>query len=196
MQIYVRGAGSAIAKALATLARIVAVPRDEPMPEGERYLFCAGLQIQKPASDLSAAEIKDLFRVNCDDVVRDCDRLLAGNPRARICVVGSEAAYTGSFNAAYAKAKAALHHYVEHKRLVHPRQQIVCVAPTMVVGTGMHQRRNPAGVAAAERRRLEHPKRRWLQPIEVARMIHFLLCVDEGYTTNVVVRMNGGEHCR
>jgi NAD(P)-dependent dehydrogenase (short-subunit alcohol dehydrogenase family) len=129
-------------------------------------------------------------------VTRECDRLLAVNPKARICVIGSEAAYTGSFNANYARAKADLHSYVETKRLIHPGQQLVCVAPTMITGTGMHERRNADGVAAAERRRLAHPKQRWLTPIEVARMIHFLLCVDQGYTTNVTIRMNGGEHCR
>ena len=45
-----------------------------------------------------------------------------------------------------------------------------------------------------QHRQEKHPKRRFLEAAEVARMIHFLLYVDEGYTTGVVIRMNGGEH--
>lgn len=199
--IHVRGAGSAIAQALATLTPIESVPRPSravyAMPvDAERYLFCAGLQIQKRIGEQEEDEVEELFWVNAGDVIRECDRLIEENPRARICVIGSEAAYTWGFNGTYAAAKAALHRYVETKRLKHPGQQLVCVAPTMIVGTGMNRQRNADGVAAAERRRLAHPKQRWLQPIEVARLVHFLLVVDEGYVTNCVVRMNGGEHCR
>jgi hypothetical protein len=43
-----------------------------------------------------------------------------------------------------------------------------------------------------ERRREEHPKKRFLTSLEVAKMVHHLLYVDEGYTTGTVIRMNGG----
>ena len=75
-------------------------------------------------------------------------------------------------------------------------QQLVCVAPTCIVGSGMNLRRNADGRAALAERLETHPKQRWLEPREVAEMVCFLLMVDKGYTTNVVIRMNGGEHCR
>lgn len=194
----VRGAGSAIAQTLVGFTGgITPVERGEPMPDnGCRYLFCAGLIRQKSIADQSADEIAETLMVNAISVIKECDRLLAVNPRARICVVGSESAFKGSFDGAYAAAKAALHSYVETKRLNYPDQQLVCVAPTCIVDTGMNRQRNDAGVAALEARRRRHPKQRWLRPLEVARMIHFLLYIDSGYTTNVVIRMNGGEHCR
>jgi len=195
--IFVRGADSAIAQALAELHAISPVKRRDQMPDdGDKYLFCAGLIRQARLGQQSSAEVTETLFVNAINVIRECDRLLDVNPRARICVVGSESAFKWSFDGAYAAAKAALHRYVETKRLNFPDQQLVCVAPTCVLNTKMNQQRNPDGVAALEARRLMTPKRRWLQPMEVARMIHFMLCVDEGYTTNVVIRMNGGEHCR
>lgn len=192
--ILVRGAGSAIADALAELHAISPVRRYDEMPaDGERYLFCQGLLRQKKLSAQSDDEIAESFMVNAGAIIRECDRLIDVNPKARICVMGSEAAFTWSYDGAYAAAKAALHRYVETRRLNSPDQQLVCVAPSIIVGTGMTNARNAAGKRAMEDRRLLHPKQRWLEPMEVARMIHFLLCVDHGYTTGVVVRMNGGE---
>lgn len=194
--IYVRGFRSEIAKALSTLTEIAPVKRFDPMPDdGEKYLFCAGVIHQRPLSELLPEEIATTFEVNTSQVIVECERLLSVNPRARICVMGSESGFKGSFDPIYAAAKAGLHRYVETKRLKFPGQQLVAVAPTCILHTGMNERRNEDGKAALERRLLTHPKGRWLEPIEVAQMIHFLLCVDQGYTTNLVVRMNGGEHC-
>ena len=202
--IYVRGADSSIVKALESLCPIIPIPRGERMPVNprpralvgpeSRYLFCVGMNHQKPLREQTDEEIAETMMVTAFNVIKECDRLLADNPMARICVVGSESAFTWSFDGAYAAAKAALHCYVETKRLG-PSQQLVCVAPTCVIGTRMNKRRNPDGVRALESRVQKHPKRRWLSPSEVAEMIHFLLCIDKGYTTGVVIRMNGGEHC-
>ena len=202
--IYVRGADSEIAKSLAGLCPTKAVPRHFPMPgvidngykSGgySRYLFCVGMNHQLPIIQQTNAQITETFMVTAVNVIKECDRLLEQNHNARICVVGSESAFTWSFDGAYAAAKAALHCYVETKRLG-PLQQLVCVSPTCVINTGMNQRRNADGKQALENRVQKHPKRRWLSPLEVANMIHFLLCVDAGYTTGVVIRMNGGEHC-
>lgn len=191
--IYVRGAGSTIADALAELVAISPVSRYEPMPDGEKYLFCAGVIQQKRAWDQSPAEVAATMRVNASSVIEECDRLIEANPKARICVIGSEAAYTGSFDGIYAASKLLLHCYVETKRLNHIRQQLVCVSPTIVADSGMTRARNADGMRALCERQLKHPKQRFLEPMEVARMVHFLLCVDEGYTTGTVIRMNGGE---
>jgi NAD(P)-dependent dehydrogenase (short-subunit alcohol dehydrogenase family) len=193
--IYVRGADSEIAKALGELTTIHAVSRGAEMPIAEKYLFCVGLIRQVRISEQTDLEIAETFMVNAGNVMRECDRLLEVNPSARICVVGSESAFKGSFDMAYAGAKAGLHRYVESRRLEYPRQQLVCVAPTCIGGTRMNEQRNKDGRVALARRKERHPKQRWLTPSEVAHMIYFLLCVDEGYTTNVVIRMNGGEHC-
>lgn len=194
--IYVRGAGSAIAQALAELEAIRPVERGAIYTDGVKYLFCVGRLLQRPVAHQTDSEVETTFRVNAGQVIGDCDRLLDLNSQARICILGSEAAFTGSHDAAYSAAKAALHHYVETKRLKSPDQQLVCVAPSIVLDTNMTNARNAEGKAAMELRRLKHPKGRWLAPMDVARVIHFLLAEGNDYITNTVVRMNGGEHCR
>lgn len=194
--IYVKGAGSAIATALDGLHPIAKVEYREAMPDdASAYLFCQGLLRQKPITEQTDEEIAETFMVNTVATIRECERLLKVNHSARICVMGSESGFTGSFDQTYAASKAALHRYVETRRLIHHNQQLVCVAPSGILNTGMTDARNKEGAEAFELRRQRHPKRRWLEPVEVARMIHFLLCVDHGYTTGVVIRMNGGEHC-
>jgi len=194
--IYVRGADSGIAQALASLHPIHPVARDKYMPgDADRYLFCVGRILQKQPQDQSDAEVKATWGINYSQVVSQVEQLIEYNPTARICVIGSESAFKGSFDSTYADAKKALHRYVETKQLKYPGQQLVCIAPTCILNTNMNAQRNADGKAALAKRLEKHPKQRWLQPIEVAQMIHFLLCVDEGYTTNVVIRINGGEHC-
>jgi 3-oxoacyl-[acyl-carrier protein] reductase len=192
--IYVRGADSAIARALGNLEEIRPVERGA-IAYGTKYLFCVGRILQKQVFRQTQTEIDDAFRINAGQVIADCDALLDSVENARICVVGSESGIKGSFDMAYAAAKAGLHKYVETKRLKYPGQQLVCVAPTCVLDTNMNKQRNADGVAALEARRLKHPKQRWLQPIEVARVIHFLLSEGNDYVTNTVIRVNGGEHC-
>ncbi len=195
--ICVRGADSEIAKALDRLYPIMAVSRGEPMPStARRYLFCVGKLEQKTIRYQTEEEIADTFWVNTAQVIRECDWLLETNPKARICVVGSDSGFKGSFDAVYAAAKAGLHNYVNTKRLHHPYQQLVCIAPSMVAGTQMNKNRNADGKAALDERLRRHPKGRMVTTREVALLIHFLLCVDEGFTTGVTIRMNGGEHCQ
>jgi len=195
--IYARGAHSAIAVELDKLRKVIPVQRDEPMwLDGERYLFCQGTIVQKTPADQTRDEIAETFWVNCARTIQECDQILEANPKARICIVGSESGFKGSFDNIYAAAKTGIHRYVETKRLRYSGQQLVCVAPTCINNTGMNQRRNEDGQACLRARLEHHPKRRWLEPMEVARLIHFLLCVDDGYITNTVIRMNGGEHAK
>lgn len=195
--IHVRGADSAIVRELRSLHPVNAIARGQSMPDnGERYLFCTGMIRQKRIAEQSQDEIVETLMINAAAVIKECDRLLSINPKARICVIGSESAFKGSFDGAYAAAKASLHRYVETRRIETADQQLVCVAPTCILGTGMNSQRNADGVAALEARRERHPKQRWLQPYEVARLVHYVLCVDQGYLTNTVIRFNGGEHCR
>lgn len=195
--IAIRGAASVIAQSLVPLlpeGEVVAEVgrRDAPPLGAERYLFCQG--VINPArivhqSDLTVAKT---FLVNAGRVIRDCDRILEANDRARIVVIGSESGFAGSFDGAYAAAKAALHRYVETKRLRTADQQLVCIAPTIIRDAGMTTSRHD--IADVDRRGEQHPKGRWLTAAEVARVIRFCLYEDRGYLTGAVIRMNGGAH--
>ncbi len=109
--------------------------------DAERYLFAAGHLEATTILEQGAAEIARHLAVNLMAPVKAAEHVLARNPVARICVVGSESAIKGSHNTTYGVAKAALHRYVETRRLEYPGQQLVCVAPGMIADSGMTRRR-------------------------------------------------------
>lgn len=195
--IAIRGADSQIAIALMRMLPTgevaVRVPRGGHIPTcAERYLFCQGYLKGTKLSDQIDTEIAEAFLANTTRVIEACDGLIANNDHARICVVGSESGFAWSYDAAYAAAKAGLHRYVETKRLRTPDQQLICVAPSIIEDADMTLRRTDHQNVAV--RRITHPKGRFLDSEEVARLIHFLLYVDRGYLSGVVIRMNGGSH--
>ena len=127
--IAIRGANSRIAQELMRLLpsdeTVDCTPRDKDMPlDADRYLFCQGLLRAKRGQDQAVAEIEESTRVNLWFITDQIDRVMLGNVRARVCVIGSESGYSGSFDGTYAMVKAALHRYVETKRLKYPNQQL------------------------------------------------------------------------
>jgi NAD(P)-dependent dehydrogenase (short-subunit alcohol dehydrogenase family) len=195
--IVVRGSRSRIAEELFELLpegeTVTTVSRNADIPlDGDRYLFCAGLLHGESLIQMAPSALLDTMLVNFAQVAKDCDRIIHANDRARICVIGSESGITGSFDGAYAGAKAALHRYVETKQLRTAGQQLVCIAPTIIEDAGMTIRRCDREYLA--QRAAAHPKRRFLRSVEVARLVHHVLYVDEGYLSGVTIRMNGGGH--
>lgn len=195
--LLIRGINSQISQRLRKLVgsgeTVASIPRDGAVPAyAERYVFCAGLLRPLPITEQTPEQIAESFFANCTDVIRTCDALFAINNRARVCIIGSESAYTWSYDGAYAASKAALHRYVETKRLPCPGQQLVCVAPSIIEDAGMTTRR--VDLDRLAERREAHPKKRFLTSAEIAKLVYFLLYVDDGYICNHVVRVNGGEH--
>lgn len=194
--IAIRGYGSRLAQHLIGFLpnweQAVPVERGACNTTAERHLFCQGQLLPKTVGQQTRNEIAESFEANFAMVVRQCDLIIATNDKARICVIGSESGYSGSFDGAYAGAKAALHRYVETKKLRTPHQQLICIAPSIIGDSGMTTRRTDTGNLA--KRKAEHPKGRFLNCSEVCRLIHFALYVDEGYLTNTVIRLNGGQH--
>lgn len=154
----------------------------------ERYLFCQGLLRPKRFHEQTADEVREGYRVNCASVIGACEAIFACNDRARVCIIGSESGYRGSFDGTYAAAKGDLHGYVERKA-IGPHQQLVAISPDIIGDAGMTMRRSDAD--NLERRRLEHPKGRFLSSAEVAEMAKFLLFGSD-YVTGTIVRMHGG----
>lgn len=186
--IGIRGVQSSIAVALRQFTDDVVCPigRDEAPRVCERYLFAAGLKMDAARSEDPIAEV---LWANVGAVIQACDVILEHNVTARICVIGSESAYSPSLDPVYAAAKAALHRYVETKRL-QPGQQLIAIAPSLIADSGMTARRTDH--EDMELRRLAHPKQRWVTAEEVARLVHYVLYVDTGYLTGTVIRLHGG----
>jgi NAD(P)-dependent dehydrogenase (short-subunit alcohol dehydrogenase family) len=156
--------------------------------DAERYLFCQGLLRPKRMQDQTEEERAEGFEVNLDSIVRACDAVLAVNDNARICIIGSESAYKGSFDDVYAVSKMLIHSYVERKELK-PRQQIVAISPGIIEDGGMTLRREDQDRLA--QRRDAHPMKRFLMSREVAELAHHLL-FHQPYIRNTVIRMHGG----
>jgi NAD(P)-dependent dehydrogenase (short-subunit alcohol dehydrogenase family) len=155
----------------------------------DRYVLAAGVMYPRRLADQSFDETATSLAVNLTSVVRVCEHLLDANPRARICLIGSES-FRGSYDTTYFVAKAGLNAYVERRRLSHPGQQLVIVSPTIIMDSGMTERRDDLDQVAD--RAQASPKHRFLYAAEVARLVHFVLWEDDGMLTNAVVSMNGG----
>lgn len=197
--IAISGIGSTIAQELICLLpedeQVIGIPRDEESwPEtADRFLFCAGLLRPKQIVEQSRDEINESLWANFVRPVRMCEKILAANLRARICIIGSQSGITGSYDGVYAGAKAAIHQYVTTKKLA-PNQQLICIAPGIISNSGMTERRED--LDNLRRRREEHPKKRFLFASEVANMVYHLLYVDDGYCTSTVIPMDGGANTR
>ncbi|MDQ5953195.1 MAG: family oxidoreductase [Patescibacteria group bacterium] len=192
MNIGITGRRSAIAqeflKFLSPEDKVIyGTAQDLPL-DLDQYFLCAGVIVGKNIVDIDESEACDMLRVNFVDVVKLCEKIFKVNPKARICIVGSESGFKGSFDIVYAASKAGVHLYVESKRLQHASQHLVCVAPTIIEDTGMTRRRGD--VEETMRRGKERRLGRWLRAQEVARTCHFVLSEDA--LCNTVVRMTGG----
>lgn len=165
--------------------------RQSTIPQAERFVICSGLLTGKPLAEQTPEELFLAWEANFVRPAIECEFILANNPKARIVLMGSDSAFSGSYDEAYAGAKAALSRYVETKKL-QPDQQLVCIAPSIIADAGMTTRRSDTERLGERMNR--HPKRRFLMAAEVARLIYFLLYVDAGYLSGVTIRLNGGEH--
>src|SRR5712671_2878830 len=113
---------------------------DLPPLDVDRYLFCQGLLYGKRRMDMIGDEVSETYKINYASIACTCELILECNPVARICVIGSESGISGSYDECYADAKRLLHHYVETKR-IRSKQQLVCVAPSIIGDAGMTIRR-------------------------------------------------------
>lgn len=154
----------------------------------DKYLICHGVLHGELANDMDPDKAAETMNVNFASVIRFLDDLFEVNPNARVCVIGSESGFKGSYDMMYAGSKAALHLYVETKRLEHPGQHLVCVAPTIIGDSGMTKRRVDMDECLA--RGTERRLGRWLRAEEVARVCNFAL--NEPSLSNTVIRMTGG----
>lgn len=189
----VTGLGSRIVEELKPLLpegeEVVRIADDGPAPICERYFLCAGVLRPKKLKDQTSKEIGESLHVNLFRPIELCEQILEANERARICVMGSESGFAWSFDGTYAAAKAALHRYIETRKLG-PYQQLVGIAPSIIEDTRMTEARTD--LENLERRKQSHPKKRFLTAVEVARLAHFVLYIDQGYLSGHVIRLNGG----
>jgi len=165
------------------------VSRHDTIPLGsDIYLLCHGLLHAKHFADQSEAERRLSWYMNYDSHRTLIDAVMASNPVARVCVIGSESGYRGSFDDGYATAKMLLHNYVETKRLPHPGQQLFAISPGIISDCGMTTRR--ADQDRVAERIASHRKGRAVTADEVARLAAHVL-MSQPFISGTVIRMHG-----
>lgn len=112
------------------------------IPEAaDRFVLAAGVLHQRRTLEQTPEEIAESLAVNLVNVVRLCETILAGNERARICVIGSVSAEKGSFDQTYAAAKAGVHAYANFRKVL-PTQQLIVFASPLISDSGMTRARH------------------------------------------------------
>jgi short-subunit dehydrogenase len=111
------------------------------LPDTRYFVLAAGVLHGKRILELSAREIIECLSVNTINVIRLCEHILAERNDAAICVVGSESGWKGSYDQLYAASKAAVHAYVKTRYTQGRYQQLVGIAPPIILDCGMTTRR-------------------------------------------------------
>jgi NAD(P)-dependent dehydrogenase (short-subunit alcohol dehydrogenase family) len=188
MRIVVTGRSSTIANEFLELLPEAEIRTLESVQSlGDRYLICTGYLAGKAIGEISSDELMETFTRNFAEIARLCDRIFDTRPNARVCIVGSESGIAGSYDMAYAGAKAAMHLYIETKKLRHAEQMIVGIAPHIIWDSNMTRARDDLKALAdrGDANRLG----RWLEPAEVADLARFLLMEASPSLSNQVIRM-------
>lgn len=160
----------------------------------ERYIITLGYLIPKKITEQTNEESLNSMAINLLFPVRLIEKILEVNEKARIIILGSESGFKGSFDTSYFIAKAGLSSYVREKHIKYPNQQLVMVAPSVILDTKMTQERDDLELVMERAKDL--PKQRYLMSKEVAEAIYFLLYVDKGYINNEIININGGKFAR
>lgn len=186
----IMGSSSSIARELSRLRECAPVIKLSEFYGSERYFICTGYLSGKKMTELDYGEACGVWEHNYVKIASFLDSLFERNTRAKVCVMGSYSGIKGSYDMAYAGAKAALHLYVKTKKLKRPEQNLICLAPTIIEDTNMTQRRSDLDDCL--RKGEETKLGRWLRAEEVARVANKL--IDEVSLCNSVIEMTGGNH--
>lgn len=162
--------------------------------QSNRIVLAHGILAPARFQERPPGEVIESMTTNLLSFVRIAEIALEHNPRARIIFLGSESGFKGSFDISYALSKFALHRYVEERRILHPTQQLLCLAPSIISDGGMTLKKKDQ--ERVKKDMAENPKGRGLTSAEVAQWIHFLLFQDSSYISNVVIPIDGGKFAR
>lgn len=112
------------------------------VPANARVVIATGYMAGKPAKDLTDAEAALTRILNAEEPMLLAMQALTELPAARVCIVGSWSAITGSYDTAYAAWKRSIHGWVAKRAgRVLEAQQLCVVAPPIIADSGMTRRR-------------------------------------------------------
>ena len=100
----------------------------------------------------------------------------------------------GSFDIVYGLSKSSINKYVEERKILHSKQQLICIAPSTIVDGKMTlSRKDQINVKKSI---INNPKKRGLYSKEISKLIFDLSFNNTDYITNTVININGGKFSR
>ena len=186
------GYKTSIAKAFMSLRRGIlyrSLRCNTQVHDLDAYLICCGYLAGKSLSEISHAEADETWHVNFLYPAELIEVLVAKNDHVRICVIGSESGISGSFDMAYAGAKAAMHLYIQTKQLRTPAQQLFGIAPHIIADSGMTERRRDQDRVKAAASR--HRAARHISAMEVAAVAADGLFGPSRFLSNAIIPLRG-----
>jgi short-subunit dehydrogenase len=159
--------------------------------DSDKFLFCNGILYSKTSLEQTKEEIKDSIFINYSCIAFHVAKILDYNPMARICIIGSESAYVGSYDDTYVTNKKLIHNFIEYYPLNTKYQQLVGISPGIIKDTGMTERRQDR--LNLLNKELNHPMNRFVTSYEVAKLA-FTLLYEQPYINKTIVRMHGGNY--
>jgi hypothetical protein len=139
-------------------------------------------------------EIHKQLNINLLSKIKICEISLKYNHNARIFIVGSESGQKGSFDIVYALSKSSINKYVEERKILHKKQQLICIAPSTIIDGKMTKaRKDQKNVKESIK---SNPKKRGLYSKEISKLIYDLSFGNTDYITNTIININGGKFSR
>ena len=141
----------------------------------------------------SNEKIKQI-KINLLSTIEIAEIALKYNKKAKIFIMGSESGKKGSYDIIYALTKAALHKYIEERRILFPKQQLVGLAPSTIIdGKITIKRKDKKNVKKSIR---FNPKKRGIYSYEISKFIYSLIFFNTDYISNTVIDIDGGKFSR
>ncbi|MBA6264788.1 SDR family NAD(P)-dependent oxidoreductase [Colwellia sp. Bg11-12] len=160
----------------------------------DTYIFNLGFIQSKRLLDQEDKDIYKSLCINALFVIKSCEYILSNNSKARIFIIGSESGKKGSFDTSYFLAKSMLRAYTKERQLISPEQQLLLISPSTISDGKMTTDR--ADVDTIARYKKQHPKKRFLESIEVASFVADIIKNPSTYLCNTEIELNGGKFSR
>jgi len=139
-------------------------------------------------------DVVNQVSINLLSVVKICEVALQYNKKVKIIILGSESGIKGSFDIVYSLTKAAIHKYVEERKIKYPNQQLICLAPSTIIDSQMTiKRKDKRNVLKSI---VSNPKKRGILSKEISNLIYALFYEQTDYISNTVIRIDGGKFAR
>ena len=160
----------------------------------DKILLLQSVISSTPVLKRKSPDILSQVSINLLSVIKVCEIALQYNRHVKIIILGSESGIKGSFDIIYALTKAAIHKYVEERKIKYSKQQLLCIAPSTIIDANMTvKRKDGHNVARAIK---NNPKKRGVLSKEVSNLIYSLFYEQTDYLSNIVIRLDGGKFAR